>query len=167
MSDYVCDKCDKVFKTKQHLQRHMNSKKSCIGCLFVCKRCYKSFASKSLLDRHQHAVTLCEKYPIQCEKSELSNYIWIIQWLDENKLSQKIVNNFFKVAKSEICVKTFIQLLEVDDLDLVENYCKEKRDHRIIKILNIMTKKVELVDKEKHEKLCDFLKNGLVLELND
>jgi hypothetical protein len=54
MFEFKCDKCDKEFKLKTDLQRHLNRKNPCdiVNPNNECEYCQKSYSSRSNLNKH-------------------------------------------------------------------------------------------------------------------
>ena len=72
-----CVKCDKVFKTKQNLNLHLDKKIPCDRKL-ECKNCKKVFKTNQKLNNHINNITKCEKVDPEIElelvKNELYEY---------------------------------------------------------------------------------------------
>jgi uncharacterized C2H2 Zn-finger protein len=57
---YICEKCDKEFKAKWQLERHMKNINPCIKQeLFSCQICKKTFKRKDYLDSHLNKKNSC------------------------------------------------------------------------------------------------------------
>jgi hypothetical protein len=62
MSNFECNKCFRIFKTKQQLQRHLESKNRCdIVTEHQCSSCLKYFKSKHTLTEHKS----CKSFNIE------------------------------------------------------------------------------------------------------
>jgi Zinc finger, C2H2 type len=55
---FVCTKCNGLFKTRENLQKHLNRINPC-DANYDCKKCKKTFDSASLLRRHESRKTPC------------------------------------------------------------------------------------------------------------
>jgi hypothetical protein len=62
---YVCDQCDKEYKSSQALGRHKRVKHE--GVLFACDHCDKTFGEKGHLKTHVRLVHLKEQ-PFECKE---------------------------------------------------------------------------------------------------
>ena len=85
--DLICVKCNKTFKDKWNLERHMNRKKKCVTkTSYICSICNKNFTRKDNLDRH-----LAKKNGCGFVSVNLENKIEIIMKKQNEELS-KILN---------------------------------------------------------------------------
>ena len=117
MGEYVCDKCDFVFKTKRNLQRHIDND-SCKNKMYNCRACDKSFTTKNSMYRHmkhsceikkqldQKEMMMNEMYSfllskIQSEKNVLTGD-QIQEILEENKRLKEKVTSMEKRGKKTI-----------------------------------------------------------------
>ena len=65
---YSCDKCEKMFSTKAHFQRHVKSVHDNVR--YNCDKCNKSFSRIDKLQRHIKSIHENIRYPCdQCDKT--------------------------------------------------------------------------------------------------
>lgn len=71
-----CDKCNKIFKTKQKLNNHINRKIKCDNKI-TCKHCDKEFKTKQLLKQHHETKKNCQTIKLEntLERVELKNKV--------------------------------------------------------------------------------------------
>ncbi len=67
-----CAKCNKVFKSKQNLQYHLDKKNKCDSVL-ECDNCKKKFQTKYNLQRHINSKIKCIKMDIETELLLIKN----------------------------------------------------------------------------------------------
>lgn len=69
-----CDKCKKIFKTKQKLNNHLNRKIKCDNVI-ECEYCHKTFKTKQLLHQHTNKKKSCKEEALEYrnEVLELKN----------------------------------------------------------------------------------------------
>jgi hypothetical protein len=73
MTNTICDKCTKTFKSKQGLLLHQRKLPDCdIKVIYKCEACNKEFSANSLLERHLTRKTPCVKK--EKNKKEKNNY---------------------------------------------------------------------------------------------
>ena len=58
-SSNTCNKCNKTFKTKNYLLKHLNKKNPC-NQKYICENCNKEFTMQYLLNRHKNKKNPCE-----------------------------------------------------------------------------------------------------------
>lgn len=62
MTNSICDKCTRTFKSKQGLLLHQRKIPDCgIKIIYKCESCNKEFSANSLLQRHLNRKTPCVK----------------------------------------------------------------------------------------------------------
>ena len=59
---FICNKCNKEFKTKQHYNNHLARKNPCVKQIYKCDNCGKLSESNSdFFDRDGHVCPYCQK----------------------------------------------------------------------------------------------------------
>ena len=86
-----CIKCNKVFKFKSDLQRHLNRKIKCDRIL-ECDNCKKKFKTIQQLDRHLNNKKKCEKLDPEIENAILKLEKEVLELKIEN-IELKQINN--------------------------------------------------------------------------
>ena len=88
-----CELCNKEFKRKYDLERHLKRKIPCNN-IIQCNRCLVIFKTKQKLTNHQNRKTPCEKVDLEQEVKDLKNEIEKLK-LEKEKtsLNQTIINN--------------------------------------------------------------------------
>lgn len=69
-TEFECNKCDKLFKTKQNLQLHISKKIPCDREL-KCERCFYTTTTKFNLDRHLNKKNKCKVINLEAENEIL------------------------------------------------------------------------------------------------
>lgn len=126
-----CPDCTKLFRSNYELNRHKQSKKSCIEKegKFSCFKCNYRTDDKAKLERH-----LARKNP--CDKNTLNSAIKINERLDEieekhrkeiQKLKQKI-NKQNRPINYNFIINNFNEALNIEDCLTMENVTKDIMD---------------------------------------
>jgi len=117
-----CIKCNKGFKTNQHLQRHLNRKNAC-DKEYNCINCLKVFKTNQQLTQHKNRKNKCKKVDYKQEIIELKNKL-------EEKTQQTIINNNIHIDNLQINVydtggkihyKYFLNAKPLESLDIAED----------------------------------------------
>ncbi len=132
-SKHKCDRCEKIFSSKQRLQTH--SKINCLEEKHKCLICNKKYASRTTLIKHQKsqkhikASTIIESRPV----TEMNNNNNCVAKID-NSINKTVINliiprnDFYDsglwnklseekqldVLRSENCIKTLIKATHFD-----------------------------------------------------
>ena len=92
MTEYKCNRCDKIFQSKRNLKYHIDTK-SCKECNFACKYCNKKFTSATNMYRHMRASCNVKKEE-DMKRDEI--YERLIELEKENKILKKKVDSLEK-----------------------------------------------------------------------
>jgi hypothetical protein len=133
--EFVCEKCDKEFRTKNNLAYHIENE-VCVEKLHACKLCCSRFTSKNSMYRHMRTSCKVKK---KNEEDRQSIYIKLLEkqsdhtdklteLLEENKKMQKERNTMLnKIDKLEKTVKKCTKHVKVSNIDksqkIVNNKC--------------------------------------------
>ena len=100
---YYCESCDRYFKWRVGLKRHLNRKVPCRKALFSCTACKKVFVSKSSLKKHVNLYCKEIIRPVQVKQdNSLSS---LLDALYNNEVLSTPKNDFLdniKVNENEI-----------------------------------------------------------------
>ena len=106
-----CVKCDKVFKTKQNLNLHLDKKIPCDRKL-ECKNCKKVFKTNQKLNNHINNITKCEKVDPEIELELVKNELYEYKKLNL-ELKEELINN-----KSEVDIKNLATVKKAYTTDI-------------------------------------------------
>jgi len=135
---WICNKCNKVSKTKRDIKDHLNRKKTCVNInKFTCDKCKRVFSLKKDYNKHLERKTDCTKdlnAPLN-NITQLANIITFEDKVTLEKLEDKEkINSLQKevelqknstsqeLEKENLLLKKKVTLLEKDVEDLTENY---------------------------------------------
>lgn len=82
-TEFECNKCDKLFKTKQNLQSHISKKIPCDRDL-KCERCFYTTTTKFNLDRHLNKKNKCKVINLEAENEILKLKLQLSELKNEN-----------------------------------------------------------------------------------
>jgi hypothetical protein len=156
INNFECHKCFRIFKTKQQLQNHENSKNKCdIITNFQCKTCLKYFKSKQNLLEHKS----CKVFNIdKINDLKKDTHIYINTLKNDH-------NNF----KCEICLSEFTQKIGLQKHMNKKNKCDIITDFQCNKCLKYFKYNKNLVE-HTNKKNCDekiIIEDKIELQNND
>jgi hypothetical protein len=107
MNNFECQKCFRIFKTKQQLQRHEQLKNKCDTITdFQCETCLKYFKSKHTLTEHKNCKTFnidkINELKIKDTKKEILN--------QDNKIEngiKEIINSNLSIEQKIVYIKKY------------------------------------------------------------
>jgi hypothetical protein len=102
----ICEKCNKDFKTKYILIKHLNKKIPCDNVI-KCENCLKEFKTNQHLQRHINRKNKCIKVDLERENLELKNEILELKLDMSEKNKQSITNNITNNINNNTQVNIF------------------------------------------------------------
>jgi uncharacterized C2H2 Zn-finger protein len=122
MSEYKCDKCDKIFIFKSNYIRHITRKTTCDDNIYICDKCDKIFKYKSKYDIHINKKISCIK-----QENDINQKISTIIKQNNEITNNKGINDIIKIddinkIKCIECNKIFAS--EKSLKRHILNYCK-------------------------------------------
>ena len=84
---FICNKCNKEFKTKQHYNNHLARKNPCVKQIYKCDNCLQEFKSNQYLNQHLNRKFKCQKIDLERKNIELKHQLEIV------KIQTCITNN--------------------------------------------------------------------------
>ena len=98
---FACDQCDKVYKTKQGLDRHVKVDHGAVKEQYVCDVCKRSFKYRATVVEHMRMYHL--ERPIKCEHCDAS-------FIKQSSLDEHLRKHLGKRPfRCEICDKSFVR----------------------------------------------------------
>ena len=151
-----CVKCDKVFKTKQNLNLHLDKKIPCDRKL-ECKNCKKVFKTNQKLNNHINNITKCEKVDPEIELELVKNELYEYKKLNL-ELKEELINN-----KSEVDIKNLATVKKAYTTD-IPIYKETNNFNEYIKsvIQEDFLELVPIFDKLTTHKGLNKIDNGIV-----
>ena len=93
---FKCSKCNKEFKLKHHLDKHLKRKIPCDN-IIQCNNCLKIFKTTFNLKRHQDRKIKCEKIDLEQENQQLKEEVEYLKRQliinNPNSINQTNINN--------------------------------------------------------------------------
>ena len=98
---FACDQCDKVYKTKQGLDRHVKVDHGAVKEQYVCDVCKRSFKYRATVVEHMRMYHL--ERPIKCEHCDAS-------FIKQSSLDEHLRKHLGKRPfRCELCDKSFVR----------------------------------------------------------
>lgn len=166
---FICNLCNKPFKTKHGLKGHLNKKIPCNLEKYQCKKCFKVFKTKQILTKHYNRKIPCTK----------NNIIEIIpNYSKETPNYSKKTPNYSKMElegglniikkikpKCEYCNKFYSTKY---NLNKHFKICKskllyEKTQSELQMKYNCLMNEIEILKKEKSNHIINNTENNITI----
>jgi DNA-directed RNA polymerase subunit RPC12/RpoP len=156
-----CTKCNKEFKTKQELDRHLNRKIKCDNKI-ECQYCKKEFKTKQKLERHLDRKISCQA---EISQNKIEN-VGLKNDIDKLKLENEIniINLKNEIAKLKDTNK--IEIVKLKDTNKIE-ILKLQNDILKLKLEKYNEIKILKVENEKLKEIInkDIYLNGIIYKI--
>jgi len=112
-NNFECDKCFRMFNTKQQLQRHSNLNNCRIVTNFQCLRCLQYFKSKHTLTEHKTCKSINIEKINELKKNELKDNIKDEIFINTQQIKyNKIEIGFYEIVNSEFTIEEKIKFIK-------------------------------------------------------
>jgi hypothetical protein len=181
-TNFICNKCNSIFKQKKNLIKHQNKKNPCDKKINIikCDYCYKTLSNKTKISNHLKTCKVYNQYDLNKQKENnnkeiqvLSDKIEEIEDIFNDKIEEIEINFNNKLEEQNIKIEEQKNIYETKIIELKKELEELKsKNNKINKKVNILKdiikEEKKKVNKNSYDKIniskedrIRYLKNNL------